>query len=153
MSADLAADFESDLADAVMADATEGANGLGQRLKDTAERNWRRYAASQGYDIEHIWNDAEGPFVRATGDRIQIRIEYPALTALFEWGVSPHTIEGNPLLAFHWASPPQGTRPPGAPEYVVAQEVNWGSVTGGIDASNAIGNALREVGGTYEPLD
>ena len=52
---------------------------------------------------------------------------------------------GNPTLAFGWESPPEGTRPPGAPSYVVTDEVNWGSVTGGIDEARAIRDMLIDL--------
>ena len=51
-------------------------------------------------------------------------------------------MEGSPLLAFVWESPPQGTRPSGAPQFVETQSVNWGSVTGGIEEARAIRGAL-----------
>lgn len=147
----LSAGFESDLRDALLDDAEETAEDMGDGLKFAAENNFRTYAARQGYDIDHIWQDAKGPSIRRGSRSVDVTVEWPALTALFEYGVSPHTIEGNPLLAFAWKAPPEGTRPPGAPSFVVAESVNWGSVTGGIDESRAIRDALetiREVYGT-----
>ena len=139
----LESSFEADLRDAVMDDVERTLREeIGPTLKETARENFEAYASRNGYDIGHIWRDAEGPFVSRSGDSVELRIEWPGLTALFEFGVSPHTIEGNPLLAFHWDAPPEGTRPPGAPEFVVAQEVNWGSVTGGINEARAIRDAL-----------
>jgi len=135
-------DFEADLRDAVMDDAEARLSDVAQRLADAAEQAFRAYAARNGYDIEHIWQDADGPTVSRSQDAVHAQIHWPGLTALFEFGVDPHTIEGNPTLAFHWAAPPEGTRPPGAPSYVVADEVDWGSVTGGIPEARAIRNAL-----------
>lgn len=134
--------FESDLRHAVMDDAEEILTGVAERLASTAERQFRDYATRNDYDIEHIWQEADGPTVTRQPGSVNATVEWPGLTALFEFGVDPHTIEGDPLLAFYWEGPPGGTRPPGAPSYVVADSVNWGSVTGGIPEARAIRNAL-----------
>jgi len=136
-------DFESDLRDALEEDLEAQAEAIGQTLKDTAEENFKDYANENGYDIDHIWEDSTLT-VQQDGDGYLVRVEWPGLTALFEYGVDPHTIEGSPL-AFFWESPPEGTRPQGAPAYVVSDEVNWGSVTGGIPESRAIRGALDYV--------
>jgi hypothetical protein len=136
--------FEADLREALLDEVEQTLRDeVGPELKQVAEENWRSYAAEHDYDIDHIWEDAEGPFVERDEDSVNLRIEWPGLTALFEFGVSPHTIEGNPLLSFVWEGPPEGTRPPGAPKYVETQKVNWGSVTGGIPESRAIRDALN----------
>ena len=138
--------FEQKLKEALLDDVERTLrHRIGPQLLEAARENWIEYANRNDYDIDHIWEDVEGPVVERTGDNVQLRLEWPGLTALFECGVSPHTIEGNPLLSFHWAAPPEGTRPPGAPEHVTAESVNWGSVTGGIPASRSIRNALDDV--------
>ena len=140
--------FEADLRQAVMDDVEAKARqDIGPRLIEAARANWQSYIQRNGYDIDHIPDEAELS-VERSGDVVTIRVEFPGLTALFEWGVDPHTIDGNPLLAFIWESPPEGTRPPGAPEFVVAESVNWGSVTGGIPEARAIRDAIDEVGGS-----
>ena len=138
--------FEDALAEAILDEAERWLQEeIGPQLKQAARENFEAYASANDYDIEHIWEDAEGPFVERDGDSIELRIEWPELTALFEFGVSPHTIEGDPVLSFVWKAPPEGTRPPGAPKHVQAQEVNWGSVTGGIEESRAIRDAMTEI--------
>lgn len=142
--ASLDSGFEDAAREAVLDSAEETIRQeVGPRLKATARENFEQYASTNGYDIDHIWQDAEGPFVDRDGDSVTLRIEWPELTALFEFGVAPHTIDGNPLLSFIWEGPPEGTRPAGAPKHVVTQSVNWGSVTGGIPESRAIRNALN----------
>ncbi|RQG93733.1 hypothetical protein [Natrarchaeobius oligotrophus] len=143
---DLDDSFEDDLREALLDDVERKLEEeIGPQLERIARENWQEYAARNGYDIEHVWEEVEGPFVERDAGSVGVRLEWPGLTALFEHGVSPHTIQGNPILSFHWESPPEGTRPPGAPEHVVAEEVNWGSVTGGIPAARAIRNALADV--------
>lgn len=134
--------FEDDLREAVLDDMEDELDDATDEFVENAERNWKSYASRQGYAIEHIWQDAERTPVDRGANMVSTEVEYPALTALFEFGVDPHIIRGDPLLAFSWPAPPEGTRPPGAPSFVVAEEVNWGSVTGGIDASRAIRDAL-----------
>lgn len=144
----LESSFEDDLREAFLDDVEQTLRDeVGPALEDAARENWEAYASRNGYDIDHIWEDAEGPFVDRDDQSVSIRIEWPGLTALFEFGVDPHTIEGNPYLAFTWESPPEGTRPPGAPEHVVADEVNWGSVTGGIPEARAIRDAIDQLEG------
>jgi len=143
---ELDSNFEDNLREAVMDNVEQTVRDeIGPELKQVAQENFEAYASRNGYDIDHIWKDAEGPIVEREGDKIQVRIEWPGLTALFEHGVSPHTIEGNPLLSFIWEGPPEGTRPPGAPKHVKAQSVNWGSETGGIPESRAVRDALNEL--------
>lgn len=137
--------FESDLREAIIQDVhRKTREQIGPQVEALARQRWKDYATRNDYDIEHIWQEADRT-VRRDGDVVRLTIEWPGLTALFEFGVSPHTIEGNPLLSFVWEAPPEGTRPPGAPENVVAQSVDWGSVTGGIPESRAIRDTWREL--------
>jgi hypothetical protein len=138
----LDAQFERKAEQALLDGADSFAEALGERLKDTAEANFKAYAARNGYDIDHIWTESELE-VRRLPDSYRITVEWPGLTALFEFGVDPHTIEGD--LAFEWLAPPAGTRPPGAPKFVDTDSVNWGSVTGGIGEARAIRDALDEL--------
>jgi hypothetical protein len=138
----LSRDFEDDLREALLSDAEDRIQTVADRLVAVAEEQFRAYANRNGYDIEHIWQDVDGPEVTRSRDGVTAYVQWPGLTALFEFGVDPHTIEGDPVLAFYWAGPPEGTRPPGAPSYVVTDSVNWGSVTGGIPEARAIRHAL-----------
>jgi len=126
--------FETKLREAVLADAERVLREeLGPLLIDTARENFQAYAARNDYDIDHVWTDVDGPVIQRRRDRLQMRVTWPALTALFEFGVAPHTIEGNPLLHFYWDAKDQ---------WVTTESVNWGSETGGIPESRAIRDAL-----------
>lgn len=137
MSDALGADFEDELREAVLDDAERRVRDeIGPRLIAVARENWDAYASRHGYDIGHIPDEAELSFER-TATSIEARIEWPGLTALFEWGVGPHTIRGSPLH-FYWEEKEQ---------WVQTDEVDWGSETGGISEARAIRDALERVGG------
>lgn len=134
---ELGSDFEDDLREAVLDDIERRLREeIGPQLEEIARENWKAYASQNGYDIDHIWEDAEGPHIERDEDSISLRLEWPGLTALFEFGVSPHTIEGNPLLHFYYDRIDQ---------WITTDEVNWGSVTGGIPESRAIRNAMADI--------
>ncbi|WP_226043479.1 hypothetical protein [Natrinema sp. DC36] len=136
---ELDSSFEDDLREAVLDDVEKKArDDIGPRLIDIARENWQAYASRHDYDIDHIWEDVEGPIVERDGDSVSVRIEWPGLTALFEWGVDPHTIEGNPLLHFYWEA---------KDSWITTDEVNWGSETGGIPESRAIRDTLDQLEG------
>jgi hypothetical protein len=141
---ELESDFEDKLTEALLDTAETQLEEAAEQLKRVAEENFKDYAARNGYDIEHIWQDAAVTNVERSPGSVSVRVEWPELTALFEFGVGPHIIRGSPL-AFEWQGPPEGTRPPGAPKFVQTDKVNWGSVTGGIDESRAIRSALDVV--------
>jgi len=132
---ELGSDFEAELREAVLEDAEQTLREeIGPLLVQTARENWQSYAQSQGYDIEHIWEDVEGPTVERDGDTLSLRVEWPELSALFEFGVSPHTIDGDPVLHFYYDA---------IDEWVTVESVEWGSETGGIPESRAVRDALN----------
>jgi hypothetical protein len=133
--------LESTLQDSLQDDIETATEEMGEALKDEAEANFREYAGRQGYDIDHIWQQASVGGVSSGPGRASVTVEWPGLTALFEWGVSPHTISGNPLLKFYWDA---------KDTWVVTEEVNWGSETGGIPESRAIRGALNYIRLQYE---
>lgn len=118
-----------------------------EHLADEAGDRFDAYASRNGYDLGHLSRDIEVGSVRRRGNRVSATVAFNGFgTGLFEYGVDPFVMEGSPILAFFWEGPPGGTRPPGAPEYVVDTEINWGSVTGGIPEARAIRTALQVVG-------
>jgi hypothetical protein len=100
------------------------------------------YAASNSYDLNFFSETFSG--VDYQRDRTSIRIEWSwagDLPMFYEFGVSPHTIEGDPLLHFYWEEIDQ---------WIQTESVEWGSETGGIPESRAVRDSLnwlrREVG-------
>ncbi len=141
----LDAGFEDALREDLLDEAESAVADHARELEREASDRFQSYAAREAYDISHLWRDTSVSRVRRTNTRVSARVSWPALTALFEYGVDPFVLEGNPTLAFEWLAPPAGTRPPGAPSFVVADSVNWGSVTGGISEARAIRTALQVV--------
>lgn len=132
----LDSDFEAKLQAAVLDDVEQTLKDeIGPQLKQVAEDNFKNYAQANGYDIEHVWQDAELSVERGR-DSVTVTVEWPGLTALFEFGVDPHTIEGDPLLHFYWEEQDR---------WVQAEEVNWGSETGGINEAGAIRDAMAQI--------
>jgi len=130
--------FEDDLRAAILDDVEQQfRDEIGPELIDVARSNWEAYASRNDYDIGHIPTEAELAIERDDSS-VSVRIEWPELTALFEWGVDPHTIEGNPLLHFYWEAKDQ---------WVTTESVNWGSETGGIPESRAIRDAVEQLTG------
>ena len=149
--------FEDDLEQALLDDAHRKASGIEGMMMLMAETNWRRYANENGYDIDHIWKDAESSIQREA-DAITISAEWP-FSAQFEHGVEPHTIEATnaDFLAFPWPEmrgEEFGNTGKNFEEVfadtwpvVFFPKVNWGSRTGGIPAARAVRNMLREIRG------
>lgn len=136
MTATLESGFESKLREALLADAEQTLReDLGPALVDEARQRWQSYARRNDYDIAFIWEDATIAVTRRR-NAAAVRVEWPELSALFEFGVEPHTIEGNPLLHFYWAEMDQ---------WITTESVNWGSVTGGIDGARAVRDALAVI--------
>jgi hypothetical protein len=133
--------LESNLQESLQDDIETATAEMGGALKDEAEANFREYASRNDYGISHIWSEASVGNVESGPGRASVSVEWPALTALFEWGVDPHTIEGNPLLHFYWEA---------ADQWIMTDEVNWGSETGGINESRAIRGALNYLRLQYE---
>lgn len=127
--------FEDALREAILDDAEARLRAeLGPRLVGLARDRWEAYASRNDYDIEHIWQDADLDVTRE-GESVQVSVQWPELTALFEFGVSPHVIEGDPVLHFYYDR---------IGEEITVSSVRWGSETGGIPESRAIRDALRQ---------
>lgn len=132
--------FERKARDALIESAADGLfddpDNLAFRFAEMVNDNFAAYASANGYDIDHIWEEFDVTEAEVTATGAHVRIEWPGLTALFEYGVPPHTIRGNPMLHFFWES--EG-------RWVMTEEVNWGSKTGGIPEARAIRDALEQL--------
>ena len=83
----LDADFEATLREAALEDAEEQLRTtVGPQLKAVARDRFEAYAGRNGYDIDHIWTEATGPHIDRGEDAVSVRVEWPGLTALFEFG-------------------------------------------------------------------
>ena len=150
--------FEDGLKQSLLDDVERKASGIAGMMRLIAETNWQAYADRNGYDIDHIWRDAEVEFDR-TPDAIEISGEWP-FSAQFEHGVEPHTIEATnaDFLKFPWPNAPEEVKEQFRPQWenpnsfleepiVLFKKVNWGSETGGIPAARAVRDMLRELRG------
>lgn len=106
---------EADLREAVLDDvesklAGEEAN-LAFQFVELVHSNLRSYGRRQGYDVESTIESLGGPEVDRSGGTISVTVGWESeQMSLWEFGVSPHTIDGNPILSFVWENPPDWVR-------------------------------------------
>lgn len=90
----------------------------------------RSYAQRNGYEMEPIIQSVEILDADVRGREFHARWGWPIeIAPYFNFGVSPHTISGNPLLHFFWEEVGQ---------WVQTESVEWGSRTGGIPESRYV---------------
>lgn len=66
-------------------------------------------ATGLDYDVESIKESLRGPEVVRDRNSVTIRYGWDhEAAAYFEFGTSPHTIEGDPVLSFVWEDAPEG---------------------------------------------
>lgn len=156
----LASDFEQQAADALLDDAEAKAIGeranLDFQIVELVHTRLRAYAQRHGYDVESTIESLGQPEVRRTANAVTITVGWESEQMLrWEFGVSPHTIRGKPVLSFVWSDPPawvreefQQARAPGG-EFASGYRVFLPEVEHpGIPESRAIRDtmhALREV--------
>lgn len=155
----LEASFEDNLREAMLDEAE--AKLVGQQANliyefvELVHERLRSYGRRHGYDVESTIDSLGEPQVERTDDRLTVTIGWTSeQMARWEFGVSPHTIDGNPVLSFVWEDPPgwvreefEQARSAGG-EFrsgwrVYFSSVEWGSDTGGIPASRAIRDSIR----------
>ncbi len=84
---------------------------LAYQFVELVHTRLRAYAQRNGYDVEGTIESLEGPEVTRTEGRLVIRVGWTSeQMARWEFGVSPHTIDGDPVLSFVWEDPPQWVR-------------------------------------------
>jgi hypothetical protein len=68
-------------------------------------------ADRRDYDIENVKASLSGPTVSRDRNSVTVVYGWDHVAApYFEFGTSPHTIEGNPILSFVWEDAPEGIR-------------------------------------------
>ncbi|MDS0280298.1 hypothetical protein NDI85_21165 [Halomicroarcula sp. S1AR25-4] len=100
-----------------------------------AHQQLQSYADRNGYTEGPLLDSFAG--VDASRGRRSVQAEWSwdhKVMQFWEFGVAPHTIEGNPLLHFYWEA---------ADQWVKTESVEWGSETGGIPPSRAVRDSLN----------
>lgn len=151
----LAADFGDDLADAMLDEAEakligEEANYIFQ-LVELVHAELRSYGRRNGYDVESTIDSLGTPVVDRSEGRVAVTVGWESEQMdRWEFGVSRHTIDGNPILSFIWEDPPQWVREEfdqGRSDdgtFTSGWRVFFGSVDHpGIPASRAIRDSMR----------
>lgn len=107
--------FERELQEAVLDDVEvklvgEQA-GLVYQFVELVHTRLRAYAQRNGYDVEGTIDSLGLPEVDRGDDTVAVTVGWESdQMARWEFGVSPHTIDGNPILSFVWSDPPQWVR-------------------------------------------
>ncbi|AFH22022.1 hypothetical protein OSG_eHP14_00210 [environmental Halophage eHP-14] len=71
----------------------------------------RSYGQRNDYDVEPVTETVEIVTVAESSRSLTIRWEWDHEAAgFFQFGVSPHTIDGDPILSFIWEDAPQGVK-------------------------------------------
>jgi len=80
-------------------------------MVEQSHQRLRQYGAANDYDVEPIIGSLNQPRVTRDGDQIVARWGWSHEAApFFDAGVSPHTIEGDPILSFVWTDAPPEVR-------------------------------------------
>lgn len=103
--------FEATLREALVDDIeaklyNEPNNLAFQFMREVADR-FRSYGQTFDIDVEPIIEAMRVTDAQRTRNGARVTIEMPhGATGIFEFGASPHTIQGNPVLSFVWEDPP-----------------------------------------------
>ena len=107
--------FESDLREALLDEAEvklvgEQANLVFQFV-ELVHTRLRAYGQRNGYDVEPAIESLAQPTLDRSADRVRVSVGWDdEQMARWEFGVSGHTIDGNPILSFVWENPPEWVR-------------------------------------------
>jgi len=107
--------FEDQLQETLLDDLEKQMIGqeanLAYQFVELVHTRLRAYGERHGYDVEGTIDSLGTPEVTRSGDRVTVRVGWTSeQMARWEFGVSEHTIEGNPVLSFVWEDPPQWVR-------------------------------------------
>ena len=104
----LSTSFESDLREALLDDVEttlvgEEANLIFEFV-ELVHANLRAYGRRHDYNVESTIESLGTPQVQRTDNRVTVRVGWTSeQMARWEFGVSPHTINGKPVLTFVWS--------------------------------------------------
>lgn len=108
---DLERGFVDKAREAILDDAEFEVRRLMENLVDVTHANLRAYGRRHGYAVESSIESVSDVQVDRSGGTITARVEWESEQfARWEFGVAPHTIDGDPILSFVWEDPPQWVR-------------------------------------------
>lgn len=103
--------FEGDLREAVLDNAEPRVEDLVANFVEIVHANLRAYGERHGYDVESTIESVAEPEIDRSGGSITVRVGWGSeQMSRWEFGVSPHTIDGQPILSFVWEDPPAWVR-------------------------------------------
>ena len=113
--ATLDSSFEDKLRKAVMDDVEQKLVGeqanLVYEFVELVHANLRAYGQRHDYNVESTIDSLGTPVVDRSEGSISVTVGWESeQMSRWEFGVSPHTIDGNPLLSFIWENPPSWVR-------------------------------------------
>lgn len=104
--------FERNLREAIL-DSTEEEllDAWAEGFVDLVHARLRSYGERHDYDVESTIESFEGVELKRTRNGIHLEATWASpQMERWEFGTSPHTIDGNPILSFVWEDPPQWVR-------------------------------------------
>jgi hypothetical protein len=113
--ATLESGFETKLREAVLDEAESELVGRQANLVfefvELVHARLRSYGRRHDYDVESTIDSLGTPQVERRDGRLTVTIGWQSpQMARWEFGTSDHTVDGNPVLSFVWADPPQWVR-------------------------------------------
>jgi len=111
----LSTSFEADAREAFLDDAEQRLVGEQDNVVFQAVQESHTVletaGAKLGWSVDPVINSLETPVVDRTPTSVTATWGWSHEAApFFEFGTSPHTIEGNPILSFIWEDAPAGVR-------------------------------------------
>lgn len=115
LEATVPSDLPEDAREALLADVRgrlieQEGNLIFQSVR-VAHGTLRSYGQRHDYNVESVTETVEILETSTTGRSVSVRWGWTHDAAqYFQWGVSPHTIDGDPILSFIWEDAPREVR-------------------------------------------